>query len=104
MPDLENRVRLLEEHSKESDKVHQRIMDELHKKDIADALMRQQLDTLVLTTTRIEEKIDKQHEEAEKQEKEQLAKPAKRWDAIVTTVITAVASALAGALMAVLLH
>ena len=50
------------------------------------------------------EKIDKQYEAAEKQEKEALAKPAKRWDAIVTTVITAVASALAGAFMAVLLH
>lgn len=104
MPDLEARVKALEKHSEESDKVHQKIIDDLHKKDIADALMRQQLDTLVLTTSRIEEKIDKQHEEAEKQEKEQLAKPAKRWDAIVTTVITAVASALAGALMAVLLH
>ena len=104
MPDLEARIKALEKHKEESDKVHQKIIDELHKKDIADALMRQQLDTLVLTTTRIEEKIDKQHEQAEKQEKEALAKPAKRWDAIVTTVITAVASALAGALMAVLLH
>ena len=103
MPDLESRVKVLEEHAKESDKVHQKLIDELHKKDIADALMRQQLDTLVLTTTRIEEKIDKQHEAAERHEKEALAKPAKKWDAVVTTVITAIASALAGALMAVLL-
>ena len=103
MPDLEARVKALEKHSEESDKVHQKIIDELHKKDIADALMRQQLDTLVLTTTRIEEKIDKQHEAAEKHEKEALAKPAKKWDAVVTTIITSVASALAGALIAVVI-
>lgn len=103
MVNLERRIEALEKHAHESDEIHKDLLEKLHNKDIADALMRQQLDTLVLTTTRIEEKIDKQHEAAEKHEKEALAKPAKKWDAVVTTVITAIASALAGALMAVLL-
>lgn len=104
MVNLERRIEALEKHAEASDEVHRELLEKLHNKDVSDALIRQQLDTLVITTNRIDEKLDKQHEQIEQQEKDHLAKPAKRWDAIVTTVITAVASALAGALMAVLLH
>lgn len=102
MVNLERRVDELEKHAHESDVVHKEILKRLNDKDVSDALIRQQLDTLVITTNRIDEKLDKQHERIEEQEKEQLAKPAKRWESVVTTIITAIASALAGALIALL--
>lgn len=103
MENLKRRIEALEKHAYDSDEVHKELLEKLHNKDVSDALIRQQLDTLVITTNRIDEKLDKQHEQIEQQEKDHLAKPAKKWDAVVTTVITAIASALAGALMAVLL-
>lgn len=102
MVNLERRIEALEKHAEASDEVHKELLEKLHNKDVSDALIRQQLDTLVITTNRIDEKLDKQHEQIEQQEKEQLAKPAKKWDTIVTTIITAVASGLAGVLVTLL--
>lgn len=102
MVNLERRIEALEKHAEASDEVHKELLEKLHNKDVSDALIRQQLDTLVITTNRIDAKLDKQHEQIEQQEKEQLAKPAKKWDTIVTTIITAVASGLAGVLVTLL--
>lgn len=104
MENLKRRIEALEKHAYDSDEVHKELLEKLHNKDVSDALIRQQLDTLVITTNRIDEKLDKQHQQIEQQEKDNLAKPAKKWDAVVTTIITSVASALAGALIAVVIH
>lgn len=103
MENLKRRIEALEKHAHDSDEVHKELLEKLHNKDVSDALIRQQLDTLVITTNRIDEKLDKQHEQIEQQEKDHLAKPAKRWDAIVTTIITAIASGLAGMLVSLLI-
>lgn len=103
MVNLERRIEALEKHAHDSDEVHKELLEKLHNKDVSDALIRQQLDTLVITTNRIDEKLDKQHEQIEQQERDQLAKPAKRWDAIVSTIITAIASGLAGMLVSLLI-
>lgn len=102
MVNLERRIEALEKHAEASDEVHKELLEKLHNKDVSDALIRQQLDTLVITTNRIDEKLDKQHQQIEQQEKDQLAKPAKRWESIVSTIITAVASGLAGVLVTLL--
>lgn len=102
MINLERRIEALEKHAHDSDEIHRELLEKLHSKDVSDALIRQQLDTLVITTNRIDEKLDKQHEQIEQQEKDQLAKPAKRWETIVTTIITAIASGLAGVLVTLL--
>lgn len=102
MVNLERRIEVLEKHAEASDEVHKELLEKLHNKDVSDALIRQQLDTLVITTNRIDAKLDKQHEQIEQQEKEQLSKPAKKWDTIVTTIITAVASGLAGVIVTLL--
>lgn len=102
MVNLERRIEALEKHAEASDEVHKELLEKLHNKDVSDALIRQQLDTLVITTNRIDAKLDKQHEQIEQQEKDQLAKPAKKWDTIVTTIITAVASGLAGVIVTLL--
>lgn len=102
MVNLERRIEALEKHAEASDEVHKELLEKLHNKDVSDALIRQQLDTLVITTNRIDEKLDKQHEQIEQQEKDQLAKPAKKWESVVSTIITAVASGLAGVLVTLL--
>ena len=102
MVNLERRIEALEKHAHDSDEIHKELLEKLHNKDVSDALIRQQLDTLVITTNRIDAKLDKQHEQIEQQEKDQLAKPAKKWETIVTTIITAIASGLAGVLVTLL--
>jgi hypothetical protein len=102
MVNLERRIEALEKHAEASDEVHKELLEKLHNKDVSDALIRQQLDTLVITTNRIDAKLDKQHEQIEQQEKDQLAKPAKKWETVVTTIITAIASGLAGVLVTLL--
>ena len=102
MVNLERRIEVLEKHAEASDEVHKELLEKLHNKDVSDALIRQQLDTLVITTNRIDEKLDKQHQQIEQQEKDQLAKPAKKWEVVVTTIITAIASGLAGVLVTLL--
>lgn len=103
MVNLERRIEALEKHAHDSDEIHKELLEKLHNKDVSDALIRQQLDTLVITTNRIDAKLDKQHEQIEQQEKDQLTKPAKRWEAVVSTIITTVVSALAGALVMLLI-
>ena len=97
------RIEKLEKYQEESEKVHKEILERLHDKDISDAVIRQQLDTLVKATGRIESKIDQQQTSIHKNEKEALAKPAKRWDTIITTAISSIVSALVGAGLALLL-
>lgn len=99
---LETRIEALERHAQASDDIHKEILEKLHNKDVSDAVIRAQLDTLVKTTNRIDAKLDKQHEQIEQQEKDQLAKPAKKWETVVTTIITAIASGLAGVLVTLL--
>ena len=89
---LGNRVKALEKHAERSDDVHKEIMNRLNAKDISDALTRQQLDTLIKTTSRIEGKVD-----------EQQKIPANRWNTIVTTAITGIVGALVGAITGLLL-
>lgn len=100
---LETRIEALERHAQASDEIHKELLEKLHNKDVSDAVIRAQLDTLVKTTNRIDAKLDKQHEQIEQQEKDQLAKPAKRWETVVGTIITTVVSALAGALVMLLI-
>lgn len=99
MVDYENRILTLEEAEKENREEHKEIMRRLNEKDIADALMRQQLDTVVKTTNRIEEKLDKQNEKMQQEldtQKEKMQqeinkekeKPAKRWETAITAIIT----------------
>lgn len=88
MVDIEGKVKELEKMSKQNLIEHKEIVERLNKKDIADALMRQQLDTLVITTSRIEQKIDEQNEQ-----------PKKRWDIIISTLISTSTAAIAGAII-----
>ena len=92
MVDIEEKVKQLEKRADENDVEHKEILNRLNEKDIADALMRQQLDTVIKTTNRIEQKID-----------EQTQKPIKRWDNIVNTIITVIVSAIAGGLIGLIL-
>ena len=92
MVDIEEKVKQLEKRADENDVEHKEILNRLNEKDIADALMRQQLDTVIKTTNRIEQKID-----------EQTEKPIKRWDNIVNTIITVMVSAIAGGLIGLIL-
>ena len=92
MVDIEEKVKQLEKRADENDIEHKEFLNRLNEKDIADALMRQQLDTVIKTTNRIEQKID-----------EQTEKPIKRWDNIVNTIITVVISAIAGGLIGLIL-
>lgn len=86
------RIDKLEKYQEDSEKVHKEILERLHSKDISDAIIRQQLDTLVKATGRIEGKIDQQQ-----------SVPAKRWNQVITTAISSVVSALVGAGMVLLL-
>lgn len=92
MVDIEEKVKQLEKRADENEVEHKEILNRLNEKDIADALMRQQLDTVIKTTNRIEQKID-----------EQTEKPIKRWDNIVNTIITVMVSAIAGGLIGLIL-
>lgn len=91
--EVEQRLKYLEKMNDTHEKEHKEIYKRLNEKDIADGIMRQQLDTVVKTTNRIEQKID---------EREQL--PQQRWNTIVTTLITAVVSAIAGGLIGLILQ
>lgn len=90
--DVEEKVKQLEKRADVNDQEHKEMLNRLNEKDIADALMRQQLDTVIKTTNRIEQKIDEQNE-----------KPRKRWDTIVNTIITVVVSAIAGGLIGIII-
>lgn len=92
MVDVEEKIKQLEKRADENDQEHKEFLNRLNEKDIADALMRQQLDTVIKTTNRIEQKID-----------EQTEKPIKRWDNIVNTIITVMVSAIAGGLIGLIL-
>lgn len=73
-------------------KEHEEIFKRLNEKDIQEAVMRAQLDTVVLTTARIESKIDEQSEI-----------PKMRWEKVVNTIITAVVTAVITALLALII-
>ena len=88
MVDYDKRLELLEEAEKENREEHKEIMKRLNDKDISDAVMREQLDTVVKTTNRIEQKID-----------EQSKAPAKKWELVVSTIITTLVSGGVGALI-----
>lgn len=92
MVDIEEKIKNLEKASEENVLEHREIIKRLNEKDIADALMRQQLDTVILTTNRIEKKIDEQNE-----------KPKKRWETIITTFISTITAAIAGGLIGYIL-
>lgn len=92
MVDIEEKIKNLEKASEENFLEHKEIIKRLNEKDIADALMRQQLDTVILTTNRIEKKIDEQNE-----------KPKKRWETIITTFISTITAAIAGGLIGYIL-
>ena len=91
MVDYENRIVALEEASKSNKEEHKEIMKRLNEKDIQDAVMREQLDTVVKTTNRIEEKIDEQNKV-----------PANRWNTVVVAIITGIISAGIGAVISML--
>ena len=86
--DYEARIVSLERHFEESDLLHKEMIKRLNAKDVSDAIVRQQLDTLVLVTSRIENKID-----------EQQKLPAKRWETVLTSVVTTVVGIVIGALL-----
>lgn len=86
----DERILSLEKRFEHSEEIHNEIIRRLNEKDISEALMRQQLDTLVQTTSRIENKID-----------EQQQKPAKRQEVVITTIITAIISFLTGGLLSI---
>ena len=90
--ELRYRIGELEKWKEDSEQVHKELLKRLHDKDVSDAIIRQQLDTLVKATSRIEGKIDQQQ-----------AVPAKRWNQIITTAISSIVSALVGAGMVLLL-
>lgn len=91
MVDYENRILALEEAEKLNREEHKEIMKRLNEKDIQDAVMREQLDTVVKTTNRIEEKIDEQNKV-----------PANRWNTVVVAIITGIISAGIGAVISML--
>lgn len=117
MVDYESEIHSIKEALKINNEEHKEIIERLNKKDISEALMRQQLDTLVKTTNRIEGKIDTQNEKIdtqnEKMQKEldtqkekiqqeinkEKEKPAKRWELIVSTLITTLVGGGVGALV-----
>ena len=86
--DYETRIVSLERYFKESDLLHKEMIKRLNEKDVSDALVRQQLDTLVVVTSRIENKID-----------EQQKLPAKRWETVLTSIVTTVVGIVIGALL-----
>lgn len=90
--EVERRIIALENANIVYEQEHKEIYKRLNEKDIADAIMREQLDTVVKTTNRIEEKID-----------EQAKLPANRWNSIVNSIWIAIASALVGAFMGLIL-
>lgn len=90
--ELRYRIGELEKWKEDSEQVHKELLKRLHDKDVSDAIIRQQLDTLVKATSRIEGKIDQQQ-----------SVPAKRWNQVITTTISSVVSALVGAGMVLLL-
>lgn len=92
MVDYEARISALEEENKQHKLEHKEIFKRLNEKDIADAIMRQQLDTVVKTTSRIEQKID-----------EQSKIPANRWNAVITTIATGVTGAIIGAIISLVI-
>lgn len=92
MVDYEARISALEEENKQHKLEHKEIFKRLNEKDIADAIMRQQLDTVVKTTSRIEQKID-----------EQSKIPANRWNAVITTIATGVTGAIIGAIISLII-
>lgn len=89
---LENRIATLEKEYENSVNEHKEIFKRLNEKDIADAIMREQLDTVVKTTNRIEEKLDKQSKI-----------PADRWNAVVNTITTGITGAVVGAIIGLIL-
>lgn len=86
--EIEERLKYLEKMNDKHEIDHKEIFKRLNEKDIADAIMREQLDTLLKTTNRIEEKIDQQNE-----------LPKQRFNTIITTTITAIVSAIVGAVI-----
>ena len=70
----------------QNEKEHEEIYKRLAEKDVQDAVMRAQLDTIVKNTARIEEKIDKQEEI-----------PKLRWEKVINTTITVIVTAMATA-------
>lgn len=93
MVEYETRISALEEAEKTNREEHKEIMKRLNDKDISDAIMREQLDTVVKTTNRIEEKID-----------EQAKIPANRWNSVVTTIITALTGAVIGGIIGLVIN
>lgn len=89
---MEARVSFLEMMEKQHEIEHKEIFKRLNEKDISDAIMREQLDTVVRTTNRIEEKID-----------EQSKIPANRWNSVVTAISTGVTGAIIGALISLVI-
>lgn len=89
---LETRIANLEKIIEQYRLEHEKILKRLNEKDIADAIMREQLDTLIKTTERIEAKMD-----------EQSKIPANRWNAVVTTIATAITSAIIGAIIGLII-
>lgn len=92
MVDIENEISMLKKADERLFEEQKEIIKRLNEKDISDAIMRQQLDTLVKTTSRIEEKVT-----------EQAELPATRWNAIINTIITGVAGAIIGAVVGLII-
>lgn len=90
--DVEAKILLLEKRADDNDEVHKDILKRLNAKDVSDAVIRQQLDTLVKTTSRIEEKVD-----------DQQAKPAKRWEVAITAIITTLIGGIVGAIIGLII-
>lgn len=93
--EIEERLKYLEKYNDQHELEHKEIFKRLNEKDIADAIMREQLDTVVKTTNRIEEKIDKQREKQEKQDEI----PKQRWNTVITATITTIVGAVVGAII-----
>lgn len=92
MVDIENEISMLKKADEKLFEEQKEIIKRLNEKDISDAIMRQQLDTLVKTTSRIEEKVT-----------EQAELPATRWNIIINTIITGVAGAVIGAVVGLII-
>lgn len=90
--EMEARVSVLEKRVEENDDAHKDIIRRLNAKDVSDAIIGQKLDTLVLTTNRIEKTVN-----------EQQAKPAKRYELIITTIITTLVGVIVGGIIGLII-